>query len=77
MTVEQLSVVHHAQPFQPFRIHMADGRSVDVHHPDFLSRSPTGRTIIVHKRDETFEIIDMLLIASVETLNGQTERQRT
>lgn len=74
MTIEQLSVVHHAQPFQPFRIHMADGRSVDVNHPDFLSRSPAGRTIVVHQRDETFEIIDMLLVASIETLNGRPDR---
>jgi hypothetical protein len=71
MTIEQLSTLHHSQPFQPFRIHMADGRSLDVDHPDFLSRSASGRTAIVHKRNETFEIIDLLLVASVETLNGR------
>jgi hypothetical protein len=73
MTIEQISTVHHAQPFQPFRLHMADGRSVDVHHPDFLSRSPSGRTVIVYKRDETFEIIDLLLVASIESLNGNSQ----
>jgi hypothetical protein len=73
MTIEQLSTVHHAQPFQPFRINMADGRSVEVQHPDFISRSPSGRTIVVHKRDDTFEIIDLLLVASIETLNGKVD----
>jgi len=70
MTIEQLTTLLHSQPFQPFRIHMADGRSVDVDHPDFLSRSPAGRTVIVYKRDETFEIIDLLLVTSLEALNG-------
>jgi hypothetical protein len=73
MTIEQLSTVHHAQPFQPFRIHMADGRAVEVYHPDFLSRSPSGRTVIVYKKDETFEIIDLLLVASIESLNGKPQ----
>ncbi|MBI5763112.1 MAG: hypothetical protein HZA51_06275 [Planctomycetes bacterium] len=53
---------------------MANGRSLDVSHPDFLSRSPSGRTVVVHKRDETFEIFDMLLVASIETLNGKADQ---
>ena len=75
MTIEQLSTVHHAQPFQPFRLHMANGRSLDVVHPDFLSRSPSGRTVVVHhRRDDTFEIVDLLLVASIETLNGHADQ---
>ena len=65
MTIEQLTTVLHTQPFHPFRIHMTDGRSVNVAHPDFLSRSPAGRTVIVYKQDETFEIIDMLLVINI------------
>jgi hypothetical protein len=47
MTVQQLNSVLHAEPFRPFTIHMADGRSLDVRHRDFVTRSPSGRTIIV------------------------------
>lgn len=71
MTIEQVRSMHAARPFRPFRIHMADGRSVDVQHPEFLAQSPTGRTIMVAKADETFEIIDLLLVTSLEPINGQ------
>jgi len=76
MTREQLVQVMHAQPFQRFRIHLADGRQLDVNHPDFLARSPSGRTAILYKPDETFEVIDLLLVASLEVLNGKAPRRR-
>ena len=77
MNVEQLQAMQHAQPFRPYRIHMADGRSLDVHHPEFVARAPTGRAVIVFKPDETFEFIDLLLVASFEVLNGQSAPKRT
>src|SRR3989304_6057753 len=45
MTLEQLTLMPQARPFQPFDIFLVDGRSLPVEHPEFLSRSPTGRTI--------------------------------
>jgi hypothetical protein len=70
MTIEQVQKLHRAQPFRTFRLHMADGRSVDVPHPDFLAHPGGGRTIVVFTRDDQFEIIDLLLVASAEVLNG-------
>lgn len=72
MNVEQFQTVQRAQPFRPYRIHMADGRSLDVHHPDFVARTPTGRTIIVYKPDDTFEVVDLLRVAALEVLDGQS-----
>jgi hypothetical protein len=66
MTVEQLRSVHHAVPFRPFTIHMGDGRAFLVRHPDFISRSPTGRTVIVHHDDEGFSVLDLLLVTELE-----------
>jgi hypothetical protein len=66
MTLEQLKLVHGARPFQPFSLHMGDGRTFRVDHPDFLSRSPSGRTIIVHQPDDGFSILDMLLVTELE-----------
>jgi len=71
MTVEPLTQMQQARPFRPYRIHLADGRFLDVEHPDFLARSPSGRKAIVYKRDETWEVIDLLLVASLEVLNGE------
>jgi len=66
MTVQQLTTVLHAQPFQPFTIHMADGRQFHVKHSDFLSRSPSGRTIIIYNDDDSFSILDLLLVTELE-----------
>ena len=66
MTVEQLKNTQHAQPFRPFTIHMADGRSFFVKHPDFMARSPSGRTVIVYGDDDGHIILDMLLVTALE-----------
>jgi hypothetical protein len=71
MTIEQLRAMLRAQPFRSFRIHLADGRNVDVEHPEFLAQSHSGRTVIVTKRDDTFEVIDLLLVTSLEAINGR------
>ncbi|HZL36793.1 MAG TPA: hypothetical protein VFC78_15850 [Tepidisphaeraceae bacterium] len=66
MTLEQLKNVHQARPFRPFTVHMGDGRSFRVDHPEFLSRSQSGRTIVVHQVDEGLSILDMLLVTEFE-----------
>ena len=78
MTGEQIRSLFTAASFEPFRVHMANGRSIDVPHPDFMHLSPTGRRLIVDKADDSFEVIDVLLVTSVETLpkNGSKSRTR-
>jgi hypothetical protein len=66
MTIEQLRNAHRGQPFRPFTIHLADGRKLSVPHPDFLSHSPSGRTIIVHHADDSYSVIDLLLVTELE-----------
>ena len=66
MTVQQLRTAHRATPFRPFTIRMADGRSFHVPHPDFLSMSPTGRTVIIYQDDEEFSILDLLLMTEIQ-----------
>jgi hypothetical protein len=76
MTIEQLQAVHKAQPFQPFTLHLADGRQVHVPHSEFLSHSPSGRTVIVHEQNESFSIVDLLLVTRIEIQNGSAGRAR-
>lgn len=71
MTSEELGNMIHARPFQPFRIHMADGRNVLVGHPDFVARSPSGRTAMVYKDGDVVERIDLRLVTSFEPINGE------
>jgi hypothetical protein len=77
MTIEQLRNTLHAQPFRPFRVHLADGRSFDVEHPEFLASTRGGRTIIIFTGGEGFEIIDLLLVTSLEVVNGKQKRKKS
>jgi hypothetical protein len=70
MTVEQLRKMHQERPFRPFRVHLADGRSLDVPHPEFLAHSPSGRTVMIARPDDTFDIVDLPLVTSLEAVNG-------
>ncbi|MBI3468433.1 MAG: hypothetical protein HY000_35980 [Planctomycetes bacterium] len=75
MTIEQLKEMHRAHPFQPFRIHLVDGRSLDVLHPEALAHSESGRTISVATPRDSFQIVDLLLVVSLEPIkNGKRRR---
>ncbi len=66
MTVEQLKLAHSATPFRPFTIRMADGRTFPVTHPEFMSRSKSGRTVVVSNDDDSSSILDLLLMTEIE-----------
>ncbi|HXE53956.1 MAG TPA: hypothetical protein VN541_13120 [Tepidisphaeraceae bacterium] len=75
MTIEQLRRMHQAKPFQPFDIHLADGRRLPVKSPEFLAVTPPGRTIGVGLDDGTIEIVDLLLVTSLKPRrNGHRQR---
>lgn len=77
MTIEHVRKLHAARPFQPFEIHLADGRTFAVPHPELLMQSQSGRTIAVACPDDTFETIDLLLVTSITQLgNGSSGRRR-
>jgi hypothetical protein len=71
MTIEQFQEAWHQRPFRPFTSHMADGRTLEVPHPDFVARSQTGRTAIVfHPQGEKWSVVDLLLMSELEFHNG-------
>ena len=77
MTIEQIRKMHQARPFQPFDIHLADGRSLPVSHPEVLAVAPPGRTIGVGLDDGTIEIVDLLLVTTLKPRgNGSVKRRR-
>ena len=76
MTVEQLRKLHRATPFKPFEIHLADGRSLAVEHPEVLAIAPPGRTIGVGLTDGTVEIVDLLLVTSLKPRANGSPRTR-
>jgi hypothetical protein len=56
------------QPFEPFRICLADGRELPVPHPELVAVGK--RRIIVVKPDDSWSVIEPLLIVSLD-YNGK------
>jgi hypothetical protein len=52
----------------PFRLRTADGKTIEVPHPDFATLSPMGRTLIVFNPDDTYEVLDVLRITALESI---------
>jgi hypothetical protein len=75
MTIERIRDAYDKKPFQPFVIHLADGRTIPVLHREFMMAAPSGRTIVVQQPDDTLNIIDLLLVTDLElkpaAANGQ------
>lgn len=80
MTSERLNEMMAAKPFRPFALRLADGELVRVEHPEFIARSPSGRTVVVFGSDDQMKILDLFLVTSLETVtagrkNGRKRRR--
>jgi hypothetical protein len=67
VTTDQLKVFLSARPFSPFLIHTADGRSIEVRHPETVAHGG-GRVAVGVKSDDSFEVVDLSLVPSLEAL---------
>lgn len=79
MTSEKLREALKTEPFRPFRLHLGGGRALDVAHPEFVAVSPSGRTAVVYGLKDELEIIDVLMVQSIEFLpnrNGHSKRRK-
>lgn len=67
MTLEEVRSVVDAAPFQSFAMHLADGESIRIPHPDFIAIPAAGRTVAVSKEGErSYAIVDLLLVTKLE-----------
>jgi hypothetical protein len=79
MTIEQLRAAYSAEPFRPFTLHLADGRELPVHHREFMASSPSGRTVVIVQPDDSWNVVDLLLVTDLEFnphSNGGRKRRR-
>jgi hypothetical protein len=63
----------HKQPFKPFTISLADGRSFFVPHPELVAVGK--RRVIVVEPDDAWSEIEPLLIVSLD-YNGSRHTKR-
>ncbi len=76
VTSDSIRKIIRASPFKPFRIFLADQRTIDVKHPEFACIAQTGRELCVHQPDGDLERIDPLLIVSIADLDDQGRAMR-
>ena len=78
MTVERFKQVLNATPFRPFTIFTADGESIPVVSREFVSLSPSGRTVVVLDPHDRMNILDLLLVTNlqVEPANGERPQKK-
>jgi hypothetical protein len=63
MTLNQFRQALTRQPFRPFRIILADGRSFTTDRPEFAAMDPRGREVTFFEDDGTRHCIEAMLIA--------------
>jgi hypothetical protein len=66
MNADSLRNARNAQPFQPFAVTLADGRRFEVRHRDFLSISPNGRQAVIWNADDSWSVLEPLLILTID-----------
>lgn len=72
MTFQHLHRIHNAQPFEPYRLHLADGRSVEVAGPQKMLFWGKGRVVVVTDSDDDLHILDVLMITDIQMTKKPT-----
>ena len=72
MTLSEVRKLLKSQPFAPFQIHLADGRSFPIEQPDYLFVPPEGRIVFPwDKAGKACDVIDLLLVTFLELKPGK------
>lgn len=64
MDIHGLREALRREPFEPFTIRLADGRSESVKHPEFVALGP--RLVVVVREDNSWSVLEPLLIVSLD-----------
>jgi hypothetical protein len=73
MTARELQALIEAEPFRPFRIHMASGRTFDIRHPEMIRVGRTSATVFIYTQEdqrfyEHVELLGLLLMEFVSLI---------
>jgi hypothetical protein len=68
------------EPFHPFAMRLADGRSLQIRHPEFVAVG--NRRVVVIADDDSWSVVEPILIVSLDYTidqgkgNGKARRKR-
>ncbi len=68
MSPEELYEVVHRQPFTPIRIHMSNGRTHDIRHPDDVVVGQEAIAIGVYGEGARFPSLRLLSILNINLI---------
>ena len=72
MTINEVRTLLRAEPFHPFVLRLADGRTVPASHPEVIAAAPSARSLVVYQSDDSFDVINLRLVTALEVRpNGQ------
>ena len=57
------------EPFEPFVMRLADGRSLEVRHPEFVAVGTRRIVVIANDETESWSAIEPLLIVSLDSIS--------
>ena len=79
MNAQNLSRYLKQQPFVPFRIHLDDGRTIDIRHPELMMLGKRTSVVGTPAADETIPVfeewfnVSFLHIETVEPIHTETK----
>ena len=75
MQPDPIRSAHKLRPFQPFTIVTASGESYHVPHPEMMSQSPKGNTVIVMPKGDEVVMIDVASITEIAYAFGRKSKK--
>jgi hypothetical protein len=80
MTTVEIARHVSAEPFRPFRIHTASGRSFEIRHPEVVQVGRSTLTIYtplanIPDAEEPWYKISLMLIESIEPLDAPVQKR--
>jgi hypothetical protein len=82
MIADEIRASMRSSPFRPFRVHLADGTDVLIHHHDYAWLQPSGMEFYVEDQDGNTHIINtgqvtkLTRVRPVERRTGGTGHRR-
>ena len=76
MTAQAIAHFLHAQPFRPFTLITASGKSYRVPHPEFVAFGPSRRIALIFTDEESFDALDVRNITEIQHGVARPKRRR-
>ena len=68
MQTTEIRKAQSAVPFRPFVIHLADGSSFYVDHPELVAVLRSGRTVVYEHPEGGIQLLDAVMVTRLEVL---------